>query len=154
MIQILINLFKRSRRFLFWIWSQDGTSAERARGIGIGVFCGCFPFFGLQTGLSVILASLFKSNRLLAVVGTWISNPFTYIPLYWFNYKIGSIFLQNANYWTDFRGFTLQDIWEQGWVLSSTLLLGSTVVGITFGLLIGFIMYVLLKDFPIGKRLH
>ena len=53
---------------------------------------GCFPFFGLQTLLGMALASLVRGNHLLAAAGTWISNPFTYLPLYWFNYNLGCRF--------------------------------------------------------------
>ncbi|MFO0103826.1 MAG: DUF2062 domain-containing protein, partial [Cyanobium sp.] len=56
---------------------------ERARGLAAGIFCGCFPFFGLQTLLGIGLASVLRGNHLLAAAGTWISNPFTYVPLYW-----------------------------------------------------------------------
>ena len=95
MVQIFLNLLERLRQFLLWIWKQEGTPAQRARGMALGVFSGCFPFFGFQTLLGVMLASLFRGNRLLAATGTWISNPFTYLPLYWLNYKIGSSLLSN-----------------------------------------------------------
>ena len=72
---------------------QDGSPFFNAKGLAIGVFSGCFPFFGFQTLIGVFLAKLFKGNIFLAAIGTWISNPFTYIPLYYFNYKVGSIFL-------------------------------------------------------------
>ncbi|MGK7929844.1 MAG: DUF2062 domain-containing protein [Microcystaceae cyanobacterium] len=60
-----------------------------ARGLAVGVFAGCFPLFGLQTIIGVALAFLVRGNKLAAAVGTWISNPLTYVPLFAFNYKIG-----------------------------------------------------------------
>ena len=79
----------RLRRSLHWLWAQEGTPGQRARGLAAGVFCGCFPFFGLQIMVSVGVASLLKGNHLLAAAGTLVSNPLTYIPLYWFNYLVG-----------------------------------------------------------------
>ena len=79
----------RIRRGIAWLWSQEGTPGQRARGLAAGVFCGCYPFFGLQMVLSVGLAKLMRGNQLLAAAGTLVSNPFTYLPLYWFNYLVG-----------------------------------------------------------------
>ena len=76
-----------------WIWKEEGTPAERARGVAVGIFSGCFPFFGLQSLMGVCLASLVRGHHLLAVIGTWISNPLTYLPLYWLNYRVGSFVL-------------------------------------------------------------
>ena len=89
MIRILLELIQRVKKSFFWIWKQEGTPGERARGVAVGIFSGSFPFFGLQSLMGVLLASWFKGNHLMAVAATWISNPFTYVPLYWFNYKIG-----------------------------------------------------------------
>ena len=79
----------RMRRGVLWLWRQEGTPAQRARGLAAGVFCGCYPFFGLQIFLSVGVASVVRGNHLLAAAGTLVSNPLTYLPLYWFNYLVG-----------------------------------------------------------------
>ena len=79
---------KRLQEGLQWLWEQEGTPGQRARGLAAGIFCGCFPIFGLQTLAGITLASVVRGNHLLAAAGTWISNPFTYVPLYWFNYRI------------------------------------------------------------------
>jgi uncharacterized protein (DUF2062 family) len=76
----------RMRRGVLWLWRQEGTPGQRARGLAAGVFCGCYPFFGLQIFLSVGVASVVRGNHLLAAAGTLVSNPLTYLPLYWFNY--------------------------------------------------------------------
>ena len=91
----LINFIQRIRKFASWLWMQEGTAGERARGIALGVFSGCFPFFGFQTLIGIILARLFKGNLLLAAAATWISNPLTYIPLFWLNYKTTCVSISN-----------------------------------------------------------
>ena len=151
MVSTFLNLYKRFRQFLVWIWEQEGTPAQRARGMALGVFSGCFPLFGLQTFVGVILASLFRGNRLLAVVGTWISNPFTYVPLYWLNYKIGCSILGNQKTLSNFRNLTWHELWDQGWVFSSRVLVGSTFVGVIFALTTGLTLYVGLKYFRKNK---
>ena len=141
----LLNLLQRFRRFLLWLWQQEGTAGQRARGIAVGVFSGCFPFFGLQTIIGIILASLFRGNRLLATTGTWISNPLTYVPLYWFNYKIGSYFLGKGQNLQNFQQLSSKELWSNGWLVTSRMLLGSSIVGLALGLISGFGCYFLIK---------
>ena len=84
-----------NKKILSLFLQQTGSPFFNAKGAALGVFSGCFPFFGFQTLLGVFLAKLAKGNIFLAVIGTWISNPLTYIPLYYFNYQVGSIFFKN-----------------------------------------------------------
>lgn len=108
---------------------QEGSHGQRARGLAAGVFCGCFPCFGLQTLLGVGLASLVRGNHLLAAAGSWISNPLTYAPLYWFNDQLGCWLLGSGQGWPSLDVLKGQGLWELGWSFSSRLLLGSTIVG-------------------------
>ena len=68
----------RMRRGVLWLWRQEGTPAQRARGLAAGVFCGCYPFFGLQIFLSVGVASVVRGNHLLAAAGTLVSGWMSY----------------------------------------------------------------------------
>ncbi len=139
------NLIYRLRKVLHWAWLQDGSPAYRARGMAIGVFCGCLPFIGLQTLLGVTFASLLRGNHLLAISGTWISNPVTYIPLCLLNYHLGSALLGNGSHMYDLSSFAWQDIWGQGWIFCIRLLLGSLLSGLLFGILVGIIVYMILR---------
>ena len=64
---------RRIRRSIRWLWAQEGTPGQRARGVAAGVFCGCYPFFCLQMILSVGLASALRGNHLLAAAATLIT---------------------------------------------------------------------------------
>ena len=147
MRRIFLNLIKRIRKFIFWLWNQEGSPFQRALGFGVGIFSGCFPFFGLQTLMGVFLAKIFKGNRILAAVGTWISNPFTYLPLYYFNYRVGSLLIYNDNDIVDFSHLTTNELWSQGWYLSSRLIMGSISVGLVTGIMGGLCLYFPLKKF-------
>ena len=146
MVRILLKLIKRVRRSFYWIWKQQGTPGERARGIAVGIFSGCFPFFGFQSLIGIFLASLFKGNHLLAIVGTWISNPLTYLPLYWLNYKVGQLFFREENQSFDLSELTQSQMWDQGWIMTIRILLGSSVVGFIAAIVIGCTVYLLLKE--------
>ena len=145
MLQMRWNLIFRLQRFFRWLWQQEGSPSYKARGLGIGVFCGCFPLFGFQTLLGIALASLLRGNHFLAVSGTLISNPATYLPLYWLNYRVGSALLGQEVNLQGLSQFAWRDIWGQGWLIGSRLLLGSAVVGTLVGISIGLIVYLLLR---------
>ncbi len=140
---MLLQFFNRFKSIFLWIWNEKGRPGERARGLAVGVLCGCFPFFGLQSLMGIFIASLIRGHRLLAAIGTWISNPLTYLPLYWLNYKIGAFFLGQEDALTNREKLTHIDIWEGGLVISSRILLGSLIIGIFLGLLTGCISYIL-----------
>ena len=145
MKKIFLNLIQRIRKFIFWLWKQEGSPSQRALGFGVGIFSGCFPFFGLQTLMGVFLAKILKGNTIFAAVGTWISNPFTYVPLYYFNYRIGSLILNKNKDIVDISHITTNELWTQGMYLSTRLIIGSICVGFVAGFIGGFCLYFLLN---------
>ena len=133
------------KKILSLFLRQNGSSFFNAKGLAIGVFSGCFPFFGFQTLIGLFLAKLAKGNLLLAAIGTWISNPFTYLPLYYFNYKVGSIFFKDfSNTFID-NNLVINDLWEQGSMFSIRLILGSSIVGLLLAFISGLIVFLLYK---------
>ena len=124
---------------------HNGSPFFNAKGLAIGVFSGCFPFFGFQTLIGVFFAKLAKGNIFLAAIGTWISNPFTYIPLYYFNYKVGSIFFNTSSTEIIEKSLVIDDLWKQGRIFSLKLLLGSSCVGFLLALICGSIVFFIYK---------
>jgi uncharacterized protein (DUF2062 family) len=131
----------RMRRGVLWLWRQEGTPGQRARGLAAGVFCGCYPFFGLQIFLSVGVATLVRGNHLLAAAGTLVSNPLTYLPLYWFNYLVGCQLLGPGQAATNLAELNRSTLWVQGWDFTQRILLGSTVVGMVLAIASGWMAY-------------
>lgn len=95
----------------------------------MGVFAGLFPFFGAQTILGVLLAILVRGNKLTAAVGTWISNPLTYVPIYIFNFKVGQFLLGTHELSTDVDWTSTAELLQAGKTFAITLLLGCSVIG-------------------------
>jgi uncharacterized protein (DUF2062 family) len=60
-----------------------------AASFGIGVFIGMSPLLGLHTILGLLVASVLKLNRLVTIVGVYVTNPWTIIPIYTFGTWIG-----------------------------------------------------------------
>ena len=133
------------KKILSLFRNQKGSPFFNAKGLAIGVFSGCFPFFGFQTLIGVFFAKLAKGNIVLAGIGTWISNPFTYIPLYYLNYKVGSFLLKTSSNKIIEKSFVINDLWKQGRIFSLTLLLGSSCVGFLSALICGSIIFFIYK---------
>jgi hypothetical protein len=122
----------RSLRYFYYRFVRLRGSPEAiARGLSAGVFAGCFPLFGFQTLIGIAIAAIVRGNKLMAAAGTWISNPFTYVPIYAFNLWIGQMI----------TGIQLDEVldtdltsWEglmhMGAGLIQTLFIGSAVVGL------------------------
>ena len=88
---------RQLRYFYIRFVRMRGTPEAIGRGIAAGVFAGWFPLFGLQTIIGVAIASVVRGNKIMAAAGTWISNPFTYVPIYYFNFRIGQVLLSQLN---------------------------------------------------------
>lgn len=81
------------RRLADWLLRHQGTPEYVARGFAIGVFVALTPTVGVQMILGGFIAHLLKGNRAIAAGLAWISNPLTMGPIFYFNYRIGLLFL-------------------------------------------------------------
>ncbi|MGB7312113.1 MAG: DUF2062 domain-containing protein, partial [Nodosilinea sp.] len=82
--------WRRQIRYVYLRFLRlQGTPEQLARGLASGVFSGCFPLFGFQIVLGIAAATVLRGNRIMAAAATWVSNPFTYVPIFAFNYQVG-----------------------------------------------------------------
>ena len=125
-----VDRFKRVVRYWYVRFLRlQGTPQAIARGLACGVFSGCFPFFGFQILIGIALAIILRGNKIAAAAGTWISNPFTYLPIFAFNYKIGSLLL-GENQLSEISINSNSDLMTLGATTIGTLSIGSFVVGL------------------------
>ncbi len=122
--------WRRRLQYFYWrLVRLQGRPEKLARGLACGVFAGLFPFFGSQTLLAVLLAFIFRGNKILALVGPWISNPFTSIPIYAFNFHVGK-WLLNDHSPTEMSLRSWEDIKELGIEIIWPLFVGCVAVGL------------------------
>lgn len=80
------TLPERGRRIFRYIYLRlvrvGGDPVHAALGFSLGVFLGVFPTFGLGIPLALLLASLFRWNRVAATLGSLVMNPLT-TPFFW-----------------------------------------------------------------------
>lgn len=145
------------KRFFIQLRKLKGKPGNLARGLAIGVFAGCFPFFGVQSLIGVILAAIFRCSKVAAIAGTWISNPLTYIPIFVFNFKVGKLLLGvesvsskevNFESLSSFMQFGSDFFKESGPTFAIVLLTGCLVVGSTLAVVTYF------ASLPLFKKLQ
>jgi len=77
---------ERFRRIFRYIYLRlvrvGGDPSHIGLGFALGVFLGIFPTFGVGTPLALLIASLLRWNRISAVLGSLVMNPFT-TPFFW-----------------------------------------------------------------------
>ncbi len=141
---------KRYRRLYTRLMRLKENPVAMSRGLALGVFAGCFPLFGFQTFIGIILAVLFRGSKVVAAIGTWVSNPITYIPLYVLNFKVGKFLLGVKSLSSqDVDLESLSSLMESGYIFVTTLLVGCLAVGTIAGIISYFLS---LYIFRRGKR--
>ena len=61
-----------------------------ALSFGIGVFLGMSPLLGLHTILGIVLAWGLRLNKFVTIVGVYVTNPWTIVPIYTFATWLGA----------------------------------------------------------------
>lgn len=134
-----LKCLRTFRYYYLRLLRLEGNPKVIARGLACGVFAGCFPWFGFQTIIGILLAFLLRGNKLAAALGTWVSNPLTYAPLFFFNFKIGQ-FIQGRS---SLGGpeFQLTDDWSKLLDLGADILLSLSIGSFAVGLVASIATY-------------
>lgn len=146
----------RSNRAIHW-WSSPRTLLRQllmledtphsvALGTAIGMFIGMTPTVGIQMLIVVVVSflttPLFRFNRMAALITVYISNPLTMLPIYWANYKVGTLLIAAEHTWEEFSSRLGSDSvmgwWDQFvWLFEDVgmpLLVGSLIVATVLAL--------------------
>ena len=105
------------------------------RSVSAGMFCGIFSAFmppGLQLMLAIPLAVLLRGNLAVAFGATWVTNPFTYLPVYFACYRLG-LWLLGENPDIDLTQFNLDTLANDLMNVGQPLFVGCTVSAFFFG---------------------
>ncbi len=107
------------RALLRHILGLNDTHHAIALGTAIGMFIGMTPTVGAQMILVMIFAFLtkpfFHFNRMAALITVYISNPVTTVPIYYFNYKVGTLFYDSHHTMDDFEKILHYDSFSGWW---------------------------------------
>lgn len=102
----LVHWWCDPRQWLRTILRLEDDPHSIALGTAIGMFIGLTPTFGIQMLLVLLIGlstrRLFRFNQFAALVAVYVSNPLTMIPIFWFNYRVGAIFMDAEISWSEF----------------------------------------------------
>ena len=115
------------------ILSLDAHPGHIAVGFAVGVFISFTPFFGLHTPMAIVMAFIFRLNKVTCITGAWVNTPLTTVPVLAASYKLGELLLGNKP--ALFRVTSLE--WNALKSYASAIILGSSVIGF-FAALIGY----------------
>lgn len=139
----------RSLRFLgevlhepnLWHLNRRSVSVAAA----IGGFCAYIPF-PIQMTCAALLSLLLRCNIALALTVTWVTNPFTFAPMFFFSYRLGAWILDWPRL-DQHMEFSFAWVVDQIAHIWQPLLLGSLLCGS----MLGALFYVLVR---LSWRLH
>lgn len=135
---------KRLGEWLRFALHTDDTPPRAALAFAIGVFIAWTPVLGLHTLLGLAIAFLFGLNRVAVVAGTFVNNPWTFVPIYTASAYLGSLITGvevsaprlEGKSWSHFFDFLAQC---GPWIVpmtTGTLLLGSICALLSFPIIL------------------
>ncbi|MCP4675061.1 MAG: DUF2062 domain-containing protein [Deltaproteobacteria bacterium] len=150
------GLLRRGVARLVAVLRQKDTPHRIALGMAMGIFVGLLPIMGVQMAVVAMLALPFRGNLKAAIAGVWISNPITFIPMYWGYYQFGLLFSSTKEIeWERFQGI-ISEAAEWSWMSVSQSMnrvvdigvdilipmwIGSTILAVVFGILTYFVAF-------------
>jgi len=137
---------KRAAKYYYLKFLRlQGDPHSLALGVAIGLFIGITPTIPLHTALILILAWILRGNIIAALIAaTAISNPLTWLPQYYFCWRLGSWLLPGRLSWariqellgllTSGTGFSqnLALLGQLGLEAVAVMLVGGTLLAIPF----------------------
>jgi hypothetical protein len=128
-------LRKTVGQYLRRLLALDDTPERIALAFALGVFLAFSPLLGLHTFLGLTIAFIFGLNRVAVLLGVWVNNPWTLVPIYAAAAYIGGLLIgfpgaQNVPPF-DWGEIWHGSFWVQGvrqWDVLKPLVLGSTIL--------------------------
>ncbi len=113
------SLKRRRLVFLLELMGRQEAPERVAAAVALGVGVGLSPFVGFHFILAILLAFVFRLNKLDTVIGSMVGNPWTLPPVFAVGYRLGRAVLGfpparvpplqwqrilHSDFWLAFRG--------------------------------------------------
>jgi uncharacterized protein len=148
-----LKLSRRWRVLLLDLLGREEPPERVAAAIALGIGVGFSPFMGAHFLVAIGLAFLFRLNRIDALLGTFVGNPWTLPPVYAAGYALGRQLLHydrrrvpdlpwdrllHRDFWHAFAGETLRP-------RLASYLVGTAVLALLIGLSAYLVIRALLR---------
>lgn len=133
----------RLRRFVHLLRTKHSGPERDPLAVGVGVFIGCTPLYGLHLIICVLVADLLRLNRLKVYLAANISNPLLLPFLVFLEIQAGALIRRGSAHALTREYISSVSPWSFG----LDLVVGSIAVGLILGISLGLTTY-----FTIGRR--
>ena len=114
----------------------SGTPHSIALGTAIGLFVAWTPTVGIHMILVIALAVLFRASKAAGLIAVYISNPLTIVPMYWVEYKLGAIVMDQQLSYEELKRIVhshwTEALWKLCVELALPMWLGGSVLALAF----------------------
>lgn len=113
-----------------------------ALALAVGVFISCTPFYFFQTLLALLVAALFRLNKVATVAGTWLNLPWFAPFVYAASLRVGTLIVPDRDAASgEALAILIRQPGRVSWneageflsSVSAALLVGTTIVGAVAG---------------------
>ncbi|PLX68617.1 MAG: DUF2062 domain-containing protein [Denitrovibrio sp.] len=119
-----------------------------ATAAAVGVIVGFSPYIGFHTVLAIGLSFIFNLPLYPLIVGAYITNPLTFIPIYTLCYKAGEFFTgQHAEITVNFSDLTFSTIFTTAKTFIVPFFVGAHLLGLILGAITYILSYYLVKKY-------
>jgi uncharacterized protein (DUF2062 family) len=122
--------WRRWRDRVAGLLQLDESPWRTALALAVGVFISFTPFWGFQTLLALVIATVCRLNRAVTVTGTWLNLPWFAPFVYGGALKLGALMLPGLS---GLAG------------LSASLLVGTTTLGLAAAVLTWLVAFAVMR---------
>jgi len=122
---------------------------KMATAFAIGIFIGMSPLLGIHTVLGLLAAWAFRLNRVITLVGVFVTNPWTIVPIYSFGTWIGAkiMGMHKVIPVIDWTEITILGFLKEFRPLLLPFIIGSTATAIVSAVVGYFVLYNAVKKY-------
>jgi len=141
-------MIKRLRVKIRKILLLDCPPNRIAAASALGVFVGFSPYIGFHTVIAIGLSFIFNLPLYPLIVGAYITNPLTFIPVYTACYKVGELITgQTAEMPVNFTEMSLTTVLTTAKTFIFPFFIGAHLLGLILGAITYILTYYLVKKY-------
>lgn len=122
--------WKKIRKAIRDAVGTDENERSLAAGFAVGVFFSFTPLVTLHMVLALIIAIVFRFNKVATMAGVWVNNPYTMPFVFYGCFRLGEWILGMQIPPPSFESYTLKTVLMAAVPYAAPLFLGTTIVGL------------------------